>query len=106
GLLMVAGTSRAQEGGGNLSSLSLEELADVQVTSVSRVAEPLRGAAAAIYVITEEDIRRSGVTTLAEALRLAPNLRLTQLGAGEHIVSARGFGGSQEAQNFSNKMLM
>lgn len=106
GLLMVAGTSRAQEGGGNLAALSLEELADVQVTSVSRVAEPLRSAAAAIYVITEEDIRRSGVTTLAEALRLAPNLRLTQLGAGEHVVSARGFGGAQEAQNFSNKMLM
>jgi len=76
------------------------------VTSVSRSAELLSEAPAAIYVITQDEIRRSGATTLVEALELAPNLRIHQLGAGSHVASTRGFGGNQEAQNFSNKLLL
>lgn len=89
-----------------LAGFSLEQLGDLQVTSVSKSPELLRQAPAAIHVITQDDIRRSGATTLTEALRLAPNLRITQLGSGNHTASTRGFGGNQEAQNFSNKLLV
>jgi iron complex outermembrane receptor protein len=94
----------AEEDG--LAAMSLAELGSIQVTSVSKAPEPLRDAPAAIYVITQDDISRSGATTVTEALRLAPNLRITQLGAGNHAASTRGFGGNQEAQNFSNKLLV
>ena len=60
-----------------LSDLSLEQLSQVEITSVSKRPEPLSNAAAAVYVITSDDIHRSGATTLAEALRLAPNVRAT-----------------------------
>jgi iron complex outermembrane receptor protein len=89
-----------------LSRLSLEQLANVEVTSVSKAAQPLLSAPATIYVIHREDLLRSGATQLAEALRLAPNLQVTQVGANNHVVTARGFGGSPEAQNFSNKLLV
>jgi iron complex outermembrane recepter protein len=65
-----------------LSRLSLEDLANVEVTSVSKAAQALSGAPAAIYVITREEIMRSGVTSIPEALRLAPNLQLAQISAG------------------------
>jgi iron complex outermembrane receptor protein len=89
-----------------LAKLSLEELSDLQVTSVSKSAESLRLAPAAIYVITHEEILRSGVTSIAEALRLAPNLQITQYSATNYIAGARGLAGAQEAQNFSNKLLI
>jgi len=90
----------------DLSHLSLEELANVQVTSVSKSPEPLRRAPANVYVITHEDILRSGATSLIEALRLAPNLQLTQLTASSYQLGAGGFGGSQASQNFANKLLI
>ena len=90
----------------DLGGMSLEELANVQVTSVSKSIEPLRTAPAAIYVITHEDIMRSGATSIPEALRLAPNLEVTQMSASDYVVSARGFGGSPPAQNFSDKLLV
>lgn len=89
-----------------LGGMSLEELANVQVTSVSKSVEPLRTAPAAIYVISHDDIRRSGATSIPEALRLAPNLEVTQMSASDYVVSARGFGGSPGAQNFSDKLLV
>ena len=76
---------------GNLKKLSLEELMDVNVTSVSRRAEPLGETAAAITVLTSEDIRRSGVTNVPEALRLVPGIQVAQLNAGSWAISARGF---------------
>jgi iron complex outermembrane receptor protein len=79
--------------GGSVGELSLEELANLEVTSVSRRAESLAGAPASIFVITAEDIRRSGVTNLAEALRLAPNLQVARIDAGQYAISARGFNG-------------
>ncbi|HTQ36084.1 MAG TPA: TonB-dependent receptor [Steroidobacteraceae bacterium] len=89
-----------------LTDMSLEELGRIPVTSVSRTAEPLSDAPAAIYVITGDAIRRSGVTTLADALRLAPNLLVTQLGSSNYSVAARGFGGRPDTQSFSNKLLL
>jgi len=75
----------------DLSRLSIDELANVEISTVSRRPEPLSGAAAAIYVITAEDIRRSGATSLPEVLRLAPNLQVARLDSGAYAISARGF---------------
>ncbi|MEP6874236.1 MAG: TonB-dependent receptor [Burkholderiales bacterium] len=85
----------------SLADLSLEELADIEVTSVSRRPERLNDAAASVYVVTSEDIRRSGATTLAEALRLAPNLQVAQLDSGQYAISARGFNNA-----IANKLLV
>jgi len=92
--------------GDDLTRLSLTDLANVDVTSVSKSSEGLQRAPATIYVITHEDIVRSGATRIPEALRLAPNLLVTQLTSSSYTISARGFGGSPGAQNFSNKLLM
>jgi iron complex outermembrane receptor protein len=90
----------------DLTRLSLQDLANVEVTSVSKAPEELQRAAASIYVITHEQIVRSGATRLMDALRLAPNLLITQTSATNYVISARGFGGNPMAQNFSNKLLM
>ena len=81
-----------------LRRLSIEELGQIEVTSVSRRPEPLSRAPAAIYVITNEEIRRSGALTLAEALRLAPNLEVAQRDGLAYAISSRGFN-SVEASN-------
>src|SRR5688500_5821420 len=75
----------------DLADLSLEQLANIEVTSVSRRAERLADAPAAIYVITADDIRRAGVNSLPEALRLAPNLQVARTSASGYAISARGF---------------
>lgn len=84
-----------------LKHLSLEQLMDVQVTSVTRHPEKLLQAAAAIQVITREEIRRSGATTLAEALRLADNLEVAQKNSHDWGISARGFN-----TDLANKLLV
>lgn len=86
----------------SLQRLSIEELAQVEVTSVSKRAERLSEAPAAVFVIGAEDIRRSGATTLPEVLRLAPNLQVQQLDAHSYAISARGFNGYES----SNKLLV
>src|ERR1700709_2575962 len=75
----------------SLADLSLEQLSNIEVTSVSGRAESLQEAPASIYVITSEDIRRSAALTLPQALRLAPNLQVAALNAGQYAISARGF---------------
>jgi iron complex outermembrane receptor protein len=80
-----------------LSQLSLEELGQIEISSVSRRPERVEDAAAAVYVITREQIARSGATTLAEALRLAPNLQVARVTSSSYAVSARGF--SSESAN-------
>lgn len=76
---------------GDLLQLSLEELGRIHVTTVSRKEESLSLAAAAIHVITQEEIRRSGVTSLPEALRMAPGLDVARANARQWAISARGF---------------
>ena len=71
--------------------LSLEQLSGIVVTSVSKRAEKLSTAASSIFVITADDIRRSGATSLPEALRLAPNLDIARADASQYAISARGF---------------
>jgi iron complex outermembrane recepter protein len=75
----------------DFAEMSLEQLSSIIVTSVSRREQPLSSAAASIYVISAEDIRRSGATTLPEALRLAPNLQVARADANQYAISARGF---------------
>ncbi|MES2354313.1 MAG: TonB-dependent receptor [Pseudomonadota bacterium] len=75
----------------SLAELSLEDLGNIEITSVSRKAQKVSEAAASIFVITREDIRRTGVTNLPEALRLAPNLQVAQISSSQYAISARGF---------------
>ena len=76
---------------GALKQLSLEQLMDIEVTSVSRRPEKLSETASAIQVITGEEIRRSGASSLPEALRLATNLQVAQVNSSQWAISARGF---------------
>lgn len=89
-----------------LAQMSLRDLANLVVTSVSKAPEPLSRAPAAVYVITHDEIVRSGATSIPDALRLAPNLEVRQLTSTTYAISARGFGGAQADQNFSNKLLV
>jgi iron complex outermembrane receptor protein len=74
-----------------LKQLSVEQLMNIEVTSVARHPEKLLQAPSAIQVITQEDIRRSGATSIAEALRLADNLEVAQKNSHDWAISARGF---------------
>ena len=84
-----------------LVHLDLTALMNIEITSVSRRPERLSDAAASIFVITGEDIRRSGATNLPEALRLAPTLDVVQVSASGYTVSARGF-----IDSAANKLLV
>jgi iron complex outermembrane receptor protein len=82
-----------------LRELSIEELTQIQVTSASKRAEPLAQVANALFVITNDDIRRSGYTSVPEVLRLAPNLDVRRINAREYAITARGFGGYETARH-------
>ncbi|MDJ0621784.1 MAG: TonB-dependent receptor [Desulfocapsaceae bacterium] len=82
-------------------SMELSELMKVTVTSVSKKEQDIFDAAAAIYVITQKDIRRSGVTSIPEALRMAPGLQVARVASNKWAISSRGLGGQ-----FSNKLLV
>ena len=86
----------------DLQSLSIDQLANLKVTSVSKRPETLSETAAAIFVITADDIRRAGATSLPEALRLAPNLEVARLNAYSWTITARGFNSPETA----NKLLV
>jgi iron complex outermembrane recepter protein len=89
-LLAAAGPLQAQSAP-SLLDLSLEQLSSITVSTVSGRDEPLASAAASIYVVTAEDIRRSGASSLPEALRLAPNLHVARADANQYAITARGF---------------
>jgi len=95
-------SSQGLSDGPDLARMSLEELSMVEVTSVSRRPQALADAAAAIFVISAEDIRRSGATSLPEVLRLAPNLNVQRVNSVDYAISARGFNGYET----SNKLLV
>jgi len=76
---------------GALKQLSIEELMNLEVTSVSKLPEPYGQAPAAIHVITQNEIRRSGASSIPEALRLADNLNVAQVNSHDWAISARGF---------------
>src|ERR1700731_4640181 len=74
-----------------LKKLSVEQLVDIDVTSVSKYPEKFSEAAAAVAVLTSEDIERSGVTKIPDALRLVPGLDVAQVDAHTWAISSRGF---------------
>ena len=86
----------------DLQRLSIDDLANLQVTSVSKHPEALRDSASSIYVITSEDIRRSGYVSLPEVLRLAPNLEVAKINGYSYTITARGFNSPETA----NKLLV
>lgn len=83
-------------------TLSIDELMNVEITSVSKRAEPVSKAPASVFVITGEDIRRAGAVSLPDALRLAPNLTVARLTANSYAISSRGFNSLES----SNKLLV
>lgn len=85
----------------DLTNLGMEELLQVEVTSVSKRPQSLSSAAAAIHVITQEDIRRSGATSLPEALRMAPGVHVGHIDGNKWSVGVRGLGG-----RWSNQLLV
>jgi iron complex outermembrane receptor protein len=87
-LLALSSPLRAAD----LTTLSLEELSNLEVTSVSKKPEKSFRAPAAVYVITQEDIHRSGVTSIPEALRLAPGVEVARINANQWSIGIRGFG--------------
>ena len=85
----------------DLTEKSIEDLMNIEVTSVSKKEEKLSQTAAAIYVITQEDIRRSGMTSIPELLRMVPGLSVAHLDANKWAISSRGFN-----ELFANMMLV
>ena len=98
---VAAAQSTPPAGEQTLKTLSIEDLSKIDVTSVSKHAETIFDAAAAISVITAEDLRRSGVTELPEAMRLAVGMSVARFNGETWGVSARGFNIST-----ANKMLV
>jgi iron complex outermembrane recepter protein len=85
----------------DLKQLSLEELGSVEVTSISKDPQQVQKTPAAIFVITQDDIRRSGATSIPEALRLAPGVEVAQIDGNHWSVAIRGFAGQ-----FSKSLLV
>lgn len=89
-----------------LKKLSLEELTQVETFNpkaglAARKLQKLTDTAAALFVITQEDIRRAGITHLAEALRMVPGIQVARVNANQWAISARGFNGI-----FASKLLV
>jgi iron complex outermembrane recepter protein len=91
----------AQSSTPDVSSLSLEILSSTEITSVSRKEQKLTEAAAAVFVITSEDIRRSGSSNIAELLRTVPGLDVAEIDANKWSITSRGFG-----ERYPDKMLV
>lgn len=104
-VLIVSGACASEEDvdttAPDLARLSLEELMSVEVTSVSKRGEKLSEAPAAISVITSDELRRSGATSVPEALRLVPGMEVARVDSHNWAVSARGFN-----DLFANKLLV
>jgi iron complex outermembrane receptor protein len=101
GALISVGIARAQSLE-DLRNLSIDELANIEITSVSKRPEALSQAPSAVFVITADDIRRSGAASLPEALRLAPNLEVARINSQDYSISARGF----NSANAADKLLV
>ena len=86
---------------GDLTGESLEDLMNIEVTSVSKKEQKLSRTAAAVFVITQEDIRRSGATNIPDVLRMVPGMDVAQINASTWAISARGLNGK-----FSNELLV
>ena len=101
--VLLAGSTIAQNSRNvpDVTAMSMEDLMNLQVTSVSKRTQKVADAAAAIFVITQEDIRRSGATSIPEALRLVPGLEVARIDQNKWAIGSRGFNG-----RFDNKLLV
>lgn len=97
----LAPSAWCQDKPADLTDRSLEDLMNIEVTSVSKKEQKLSQTAAAIFVIAAEDIRRSGATNIPDLLRMVPGMNVAQINGSTWAVSARGFN-----QQFSNKLLV
>jgi iron complex outermembrane receptor protein len=99
-MLALASPALAQNAR-DLAEMSIEELMRIEITSVSRRQQRASDAAAAVFVISRDDIRRSGMKTIPDVLRLAPGVNVAQINANKWAVSARGFNGL-----YANRLLV
>lgn len=97
--LLVPGLSSATST--DLTELNLEELLNVEVTSAARQPQGIYETAAAIFVITQEDIRQSGATSIPDVLRMVPGVQVAQINSSAYAISARGLN-----SRFANKLLV
>jgi iron complex outermembrane recepter protein len=95
------GQSSQPGGQRDLSQVPIEDLMNIEVTSVSKKEQKMSQAAAAIFVITQEDIQRSSATNIPDLLRMVPGMDVSQINANTWAVSARGFN-----DQFSDKLLV
>jgi iron complex outermembrane recepter protein len=105
-LLASGAQAQTQLADADVQQLSIEQLANVEITSVSKSPQSLSTAAAAAYVITHDDVIRSGATSVPEMLRLAPNLEVMQTSPASYQIASRGFNGNSAGQNFPDKLLV
>jgi iron complex outermembrane receptor protein len=85
----------------DITSMSVEDLMNMQVTSVSKRTQKVADAAAAVFVITQEDIERSGARSIPELLRMVPGLQVARLDENKWAIGSRGFNG-----RFDDKLLV
>src|SRR5579864_550687 len=99
-LMADASPGLAQNPGPDLSLMSIEDLMKIEITSASRKEQRAEDVAAAVFVITHDDIRRSGMTTLPDVLRMAPGVEVAQINSNKWAISVRGFNAL-----YANKLL-
>src|SRR5438477_9700275 len=100
-LFLGSSVSAQNQGVPDISRMSIEELMNVEVTSVAKRPQRVADAAAAVFVLTQEDIRRSGAASIPEALRMVPGLQVARIDENKWAIGSRGFNG-----RFDNKLLV
>ena len=93
--------ARSQQNAGDLTNQSIEDLMNVEVSTVSKSDQKMSRTGSAVFVISPEDIRRSGATNIPDLLRMAPGVDVAQIDANTWAVSVRGFD-----SEFSNDLLV
>ncbi|MCK9608549.1 MAG: TonB-dependent receptor [Methylomonas sp.] len=99
--LTLADGAAAEQASPDIGDISINELMQMEVSSASRKSESLSDTAAAAFIISQDDIRRSGATSIPEALRLAPGIEVAQINANSWAITSRGFNG-----RYANKLLV
>lgn len=100
-IVAMCGAVFAQTPSPDLADLKLEDLMNIEVTSVSKKEQKIARAASAIFVITRDDIRHSGADNIPDLLRMVPGVEVAQINTSEWAISVRGFNGQ-----YSNKLLV
>jgi iron complex outermembrane recepter protein len=94
-------SAQSPQGVPDISRMSIEDLMNLEVTSVSKHTQRVSDSAAAVFVITQEDIRRSGAASIPEALQMVPGLQVARIDENKWAIGSRGFNG-----RFDNKLLV